>query len=132
VTAPHAAVLASAAPGQAHRGRLFRRHLLPGADDLELRRNDKVGVGGGGLQSLKGGLRIAGLDHLRAGPQSVQHAMHRFANEDMVVDDQEPHATDRIGGRVGASAGHGRVGRSSEHTAHTRSEATRGLLDGSL
>jgi hypothetical protein len=30
MTAPHAATLASAAPGQAHRGRLFRRHLLPG------------------------------------------------------------------------------------------------------
>jgi hypothetical protein len=47
MTVPHAAALASAAAGQAHRGRLFRKYLLPGAGDLELRRIEfpKPGTG---------------------------------------------------------------------------------------
>ena len=47
MTAPHAAVLASAAACQAHCGRLFRRHLLPGADDQELRRIEFPALGTG-------------------------------------------------------------------------------------
>ncbi|MEI6029445.1 MAG: hypothetical protein WCT47_22470, partial [Betaproteobacteria bacterium] len=60
MTAPHAAVLASAAAGQAHRGRPFCRHLLPGADDLELRRIEFPTLGTGEMTD-------AGACHRQAG-----------------------------------------------------------------